>query len=100
LEPTGDDVLGINVPFGESLSAGSFETTFLDDTLRISRSKVGPVDQIRVFIKTEAKNVTPDVVAEDDDDDDELAEAPNAVDAIVLEDDDDEVVDSPSDVEG
>jgi hypothetical protein len=72
----------------------------LDDTVRISRSKLGPVDQIRVFIKTDVKTVTPDVVADDEDDDDELADGPNAVDAIVVDDDDDEVVDSPSDVEG
>ncbi|CAJ1925063.1 unnamed protein product [Cylindrotheca closterium] len=51
LEPDGADLLGVNVPFGEFLNAGSFETTYLDDELRISRSKVGVVDQLRVFIK-------------------------------------------------
>jgi hypothetical protein len=97
LAPSGADVLGVNVPFGEYLNAGSFDTTFLDDTVRISRSTVGPVDQIRVFIKSEmADLVTPAPAVEvDDDDDDELA----VVDA-ELADGEDDMIESPSDVEG
>ena len=77
LEPSGADVLGINIPFGEYLNAGSFETTFVDESMRISRSKTGPVDQLRVFVKAEAESVEEeDVVAEEDDklDDVEIVE--------------------------
>jgi hypothetical protein len=112
LEPTGEDVLGINIPFGEFLNAGSFDTTFLDDSMRVSRSKTGPVDQLRVFIKTETKNnksiSSDDEIEIDDDeivDDDELA-----IDAEVVDDekestpsdddDDDEIIaEAPSDIE-
>lgn len=125
LEPNGEDVLGINIPFGELLNAGSFDTTFLDDSMRISRSKTGPVEQIRVFVKSENFSNTADVVDEkslDDDDeldddeivdDDELADVnvDTAIDAEVLdveietksstsEDDDDEIIaEAPSDIE-
>ena len=99
MEPSGADVLGVNVPFGEYLNAGSFDTTFLDDTVRISRTKTGPVDQIRVFIKSDVANVVTRPV---DDDDDELAEVQD-VDAVVdpefaAEDEDDDS--APSNVEG
>jgi len=53
LKPEGDDVLGLNIPnIGEFMTnSGSFNTTYVDDTLRISRGKVGKVDQLRVFTK-------------------------------------------------
>lgn len=113
LEPTGEDVLGINIPFGEFLNAGSFDTTFLNDSMRISRSKTGPVDQIRVFVKAEAKMSSDDEEAVDeedeldddeivdDEDDDELADEneEGSIDAQIVDEDDDDEIEPPSDIE-
>jgi len=91
LEPSGEDVLGINIPFGEFLNAGSFDTTFLDDSMRISRSKTGPVEQIRVFVKAAEESGDDDEAVDEDDELDD--------DEIVDDEDDDEVVDEVVDAE-
>jgi hypothetical protein len=53
LNPNGADVAGINLPLGEFINTGDFTTTYMDDTLRISRGKQGFVDQLRVFVREE-----------------------------------------------
>lgn len=63
LEPNGQDIAGLNLPLGDFVGAGTFETTYMDETLRISRGKQGLVDQLRVFIRTD-REVTPEVVEE------------------------------------
>lgn len=90
LDPNGADVIGINVPFGEFLNAGAFETTYMDDKIRVSRSKVGIVDQLRVFVKSELEATAADIKEE---------QVGDVIDAtIVSADDSDEPEDvSPSD---
>lgn len=102
LEPDGADVLGINIPFGEYLNAGSFETTVVDASMRVSRSKLGNggrlPEQIRVFRKIvdetdgsvyEKSSVVvtaaPAAVDEEDDDDDELAEDNEDEETVVVD---------------
>jgi hypothetical protein len=87
LEPNGQDIAGLNLPLGEFIGAGTFETTYMDHDLRISRGKQGFVDQLRVFVRTSklvaqealedfVESVTNEIVdaelEEKDDDDDEI----------------------------
>lgn len=72
LDPNGKDVLGLNVPgvpdnfpFANEFAtrAGSFEMTYMDDTVRISRGKLyGVIDQLRVFVResTASTDITAD----------------------------------------
>ncbi len=66
LDPNGADILGVNVPFGEFLNAGTFETTYMDDRIRVSRSKVGIVEQLRVFLKSDLEATAQDELKEED----------------------------------
>lgn len=64
LDPNGKDILGINVPMSDFLNTGTFETTYMDKELRISRGKVGLVEQLRVFVRTSGDKVEEDPLNE------------------------------------
>lgn len=64
LESDGKDVLGINSPLKE-FQAGTFETTYLDDNLRISRTTTSSVDQLRVYVRSEPEEISVDNLDEE-----------------------------------
>ena len=52
LDPNGADVWALNLPgVQDVLGRDTFETTYMDDTLRISRTNAGLIDQLRVFVR-------------------------------------------------
>ena len=67
LDPNGKDVTALNLPLGELLNSGTFETTYLDDTLRISRGQTVAGKQLRVFTRPSKAVVVdePEVVVEE-----------------------------------
>jgi PAP_fibrillin len=93
LEADGKDLLGVNLPWGEFTNTGVFETTYMDDTLRVSRGKQGPFEQLRVFVKTGAV-VTAGVV-----DDIATMEAEGKLDSTVNSADEGSDVDDSTDPE-
>ncbi len=52
LDANGADVFGVKIPLvGDLLNSGSFETTYVDESIRVSRGTVPFFDELRVFIK-------------------------------------------------
>ena len=67
LDPNGEDIFGINNVLGEFLNVGIFDTPFVDDTVRLSRTS-GPVsEQLRVFVRQQGASSLP-LTSNDDDD--------------------------------
>jgi hypothetical protein len=53
LDVNGSDVFGINIPLGDLLNSGSFETSYVDEKIRVSRGTIPFLDELRVLIKVQ-----------------------------------------------
>ena len=64
LDPNGKDVASINLPFASEFgNSGVFQTTYLDDKVRVSRGRVAnAIDQLRVFVRATPLAVEEEVV--------------------------------------
>lgn len=83
LDPAGKDMVGINLPWGDFVGSGTFETTYADEDLRVLRAKQGRFDLLRIFVKSE-----PEVEVME-----ETSEAVESTEVIDAE------IEAPSDVE-
>lgn len=69
LSPDGEDIIGLNNIMGEFLNVGTFDTPYVDDTVRLSRTS-GPVsDQLRVFVRQHRASSLSSLVTSNDNDD-------------------------------
>mmetsp|Transcript_17482 Transcript_17482/g.31726 ORF Transcript_17482/g.31726 Transcript_17482/m.31726 type:complete len:609 (-) Transcript_17482:132-1958(-) len=51
-DPEGGDIFGVNNAFGEFINVGTFDTPFVDDDIRISRTSGPVLEQLRVFVRS------------------------------------------------
>ncbi|KAL7531401.1 hypothetical protein ACHAXR_004020 [Thalassiosira sp. AJA248-18] len=53
-DPEGADIFGLNNAFGEFINVGTFDTPYVDEDIRISRTSGPVLEQLRVFVRKES----------------------------------------------
>lgn len=61
-QPEGEDIFGANNPLGEFLNTGTFETVYVDQDIRISRTSGPLFEQLRVFVRKESGIIGSDII--------------------------------------